>query len=339
MPQIEAVGGGRGVKPLRHFADNLDPFDEIAPSTVAMIILFGSIIFTTVGMAARDWLIGDKRAISAAMKMHSSSTDHSTQKDDAEGDFESRSPTGAKPQIQPWELSFVSTFILFSQIGCFGIILFGIYSLEDRHSRIISITSKSARTISMSGFDEDEFLFLILAVILYTFFVSWKRNDGKPEQYRNKELDETNVPDDVTQTSRTTTSRSKMKEKIRQRTIEMASLRQTIGTGCRDDASSHDSDFSKRLEDILLTDDTVFDSILDTIEDDIQSKDESELGLLEKGSKFLGLNFVHGQSQKICDVKRENDILNRSHTLEWKGFSYHANLSVQYGRILSSFFE
>lgn len=330
MPQIEAVGGGRGVKPLRHFADNLDPFDEIAPSTVAMIILFGSIIFTTVGMAARDWLIGDKRAISAAMKMHSSSTDHSTQKDDAEGDFESRSPTGAKPQIQPWELSFVSTFILFSQIGCFGIILFGIYSLEDRHSRIISITSKSARTISMSGFDEDEFLFLILAVILYTFFVSWKRNDGKPEQYRNKELDETNVPDDVTQTSRTTTSRSKMKEKIRQRTIEMASLRQTIGTGCRDDASSHDSDFSKRLEDILLTDDTVFDSILDTIEDDIQSKDESELGLLEKGSKFLGLNFVHGQSQKICDVKRENDILNRSHTLEWKGFISAIMLIYQY---------
>lgn len=331
MPQIEAVGGGRGVKPLQHLADNLDPFDEIAPSTVAMIILFGSIIFTTVGMAARDWLIGDKRAISAAMKTHtSSSTNHSTKKDDAEGDGESRSLTDIKPHIQPWEPSFVSTFILFSQIGCFGIILFVIYSLENRHKSIVSLTNTSARTISMSGFDEDEFVFWILAVILYTYFLSWKRNDGKPEQYRNKELSGANVPDDVTQTSHTTTSRSKMKEKIRQRTMEMASLRQTIETGGRDDASSQESDLSKRLEDVLLTDDTVFDSILDTIEDDIQSKDESAIGLLEKGSKFLGFNFSHGQCRAICDVKRENDILNRSHTLEWKGFISATMLIHQY---------
>ncbi len=38
-----------------------DPFDNLAASTIATIILFGSIIFATVGMAARAWLSGDKR--------------------------------------------------------------------------------------------------------------------------------------------------------------------------------------------------------------------------------------------------------------------------------------
>jgi len=319
MPQIEAVGGGRGIiHPLRHSSDNLDPFDDIAPSTVAMIILFGSIIFATVGMATRDWLIGDKRAISAAIQAHTIS---STSKIDyAEADGESRSRTNIKPQIQPWEPSFVSTFILMSQIGGFGIILFVIYSLD---------TSTAARPVSMSGFDEDEFVFWILAVLLYTYFVSWKRNDGKPEHFSNRTLDGAHVQDDATQTSRTTTSRSKMKEKIRQRTIEMASLRQKIETGNRDDgASSQGSDLSKRLEEVLLTDNTVFDSILDTIDDDIQIKDES--GLLEKGSKLLGFNFAHGQSRIICDVKRENDVLNRSQTLEWKGFLSATMLVYQY---------
>ena len=69
MPQIDAVGGGGrgGMKPSRYLADDVDLFDDIAPSTVAMIILFGSIIFATIGMGTRDWLMGDKRALSAAM--------------------------------------------------------------------------------------------------------------------------------------------------------------------------------------------------------------------------------------------------------------------------------
>lgn len=37
--------------------------DGLAPSTVAMIILFGSITFATVGMASRAWLWGDKRGV------------------------------------------------------------------------------------------------------------------------------------------------------------------------------------------------------------------------------------------------------------------------------------
>ena len=321
MPQIEAVGGGRGMKPTRHLADNLDPFDDIAPSTVAMIILFGSIIFTTVGMATRDWLVGDTRAISAAIKAHRKlSTNDSSKKDDAEGgESRSRMDIIINPQLQPWEPSFVSTFILFSQIGCFGIILFLIYSLEKQNLSITNTTTNSA----LFGFDEDEFVFWILAVVLYTYFVSWKRNDGKPEHYRNV------VSDDATQSSRTTTSRSKINEKIRQRTIEMATLRQTIDTNSRDGASSQGSDLSKRLEEVLLTDDTVFDSILDTIEDDIH-KDESVPGLLEKGSTFLGFNCSHEKSRTICDVKRENDILNRSQTLEWKGFITAVTLIYQY---------
>eukprot|EP00986_Skeletonema_menzelii_P020505 scaffold31375_cov166-Skeletonema_menzelii.AAC.1 len=325
MPQINAVGGGRGIHPLRHHADNLDPFDDIAPSTVAMIIFFGSIIFATVGMATRDWLVGDKRAISAALKAHStisSSTNYSSKKDYADADGESRSRSDIKPQIiQQWEPTFVSTVVLFSQIGFLGIILFVIYSLDK---------SSSDKPISMAGFDEDEFVFWILVILLYTYFVSWKRNDGKPEHRRNRTLDGAHVQDDATQTSHTTTSRSKMKEKIRQRTIEMASLRQRVEDGNRGDgASSQGSDLSKRLEEVLLTDDTVFDTILDTIDDDIQSKDESELGLLEKGSKFLGFN-VYGQFRRICDVKQENDVLNRSQTLEWKGLLSVIMLVYQY---------
>ena len=321
MPQINAVGGGRGIHPLRHLADNLDPFDDIAPSTVAMIILFGSIIFATAGMAARDWLGGDKRAISAAMKAHTMpSTNYSSKKDHA-GD--SRSRTDTKQIIQPWEPTFVSTFILFSQIGCFGIILFVIYSFEK---------SSAARPMPMmSGFDQDEFVFWILVVLLYTSFLSWKRNDGKPDHFSNKISSRAHVQDDATQTSRTTTSRTKMNEKIRQRTIEMASLRQTIETGNRDDGvSSQGSDPSKRLEEVLLTDNTVFDSILDTIDDDIQSKDESELGLLEKGSRFLGFNSPNGESRRMLDAKQENDVLNRSQTLEWKGFLSAIMLVYQY---------
>lgn len=323
MPQIDAVGGGRGIHPFRQLADNLDPFDDIAPSTVAMIILFGSIIFATAGMAARDWLGGDKRAISAALKAHTMPSKHYlSKKDYTKADDNSRSRTDTKQIIQPWEPTFVSTFILFSQIGCFGLILFFIYSLEK---------SSAARPMStMSGFDEDEFVFWILAVILYTYFLSWKRNDGKPDHLNNIIIP-SRVQDDASQTSKTTTSRSKMNEKIRQRTIEMTSLRQAIETGIRDDGvSSQGSEASKRLEEVLLTDNTVFDSILDTIDDDIESKDDSELGLLEKGSKFLGFNISNGQSRKILDVKPENDVLNRSQTLEWKGLLSVIMLVYQY---------
>lgn len=331
MPQIEAVGGGRGgMKPSRHFADDIDFFDPLAPSTVAMIILFGSIIFATIGMGTRDWLMGDKRALSAAMKSHAaiSSANDSSKKNDSESRADE---TIIKSQIQPWEPTFISTFILLFQISLFGIILFAIYSLESQTSSNAT-NARSMSVPSSSGFDEDEFIFLILAVSLYAYFISWKRNDGKLD---NKEVlldGVNNVSDDAaTHTSRTTTSRSKMKEKIRNRKLEMASLRQTIETGSKDDgASSQGSDLSKRLEEVLLTGDTVFDSILGTIEDDIHSKDESELGLLEKGSKFLGFNVANVRSWKICEVKRENDVLNRSQTLEWKGFVSIAMLIYQY---------
>lgn len=49
------------VSPLPLFKVDVDPLDGIAPSTVAMIILFGSLTFATVGMAAKAWMTGDKR--------------------------------------------------------------------------------------------------------------------------------------------------------------------------------------------------------------------------------------------------------------------------------------
>ena len=40
----------------------IDPMSEtMSPSTVAMFILFGSIIFATMGIAARVWHWGDMR--------------------------------------------------------------------------------------------------------------------------------------------------------------------------------------------------------------------------------------------------------------------------------------
>lgn len=307
MPQIEAVGGGRGMKPPRRFTDYLDPFDDIAPSTVAMIILFGSVIFATVSMATRDWLMGDKRAIAAAIKTHTSTSDSSK----IVGS-ESKSQI-----IQPWEPTFISTFTLFSHVSLFGLILFIIYSLEKQYLN---------RPISMPGFDEDECIAWILVIILYAYFVSWQRNDGKLG-HGNKVLDgAANVPDVATRTS----SRSKMQEKIRQRATKITSLRQNVEDCSKDDVSSQGSDLSKRLEEVLLTDDTVFDSILDTIEDDIHSKDERELGLLEKGSKLLGFKLARGKSRTVFDANPTNDVLNRSQTLEWKGFLSAAMLICQY---------
>ena len=59
MPSQTTYGGG---VPSRN---NDDPFDGVAPSTVAMVILFGSIMFATVGMTTRAVLWGDKRGMSA----------------------------------------------------------------------------------------------------------------------------------------------------------------------------------------------------------------------------------------------------------------------------------
>ena len=44
-------------------SSNVD--DLLAPSTVSMIILFGSVIFATAAMATRELLRGDKRGTSA----------------------------------------------------------------------------------------------------------------------------------------------------------------------------------------------------------------------------------------------------------------------------------
>ena len=42
-------------------SDDVDPLEDIAASTVAMIILFGSLTFATVSMMTRILLLGDKR--------------------------------------------------------------------------------------------------------------------------------------------------------------------------------------------------------------------------------------------------------------------------------------
>eukprot|EP00804_Cyclotella_cryptica_P005067 CCRYP_011503-RC/>CCRYP_011503-RC protein AED:0.06 eAED:0.06 QI:192/1/1/1/1/0.75/4/766/1109 len=56
-------GSSRTAASVSHAAD---PLEDIAASTVAMIILFGSLTFATVSMMTRALLLGDRRAISAA---------------------------------------------------------------------------------------------------------------------------------------------------------------------------------------------------------------------------------------------------------------------------------
>ena len=42
-------------------SDDIDPLENMAASTVAMFIMFGSLTFATVAMMTRAFLSGDKR--------------------------------------------------------------------------------------------------------------------------------------------------------------------------------------------------------------------------------------------------------------------------------------
>lgn len=57
-------GPARTVASVSH---DMDPLEDIATSTVAMIILFGSLTFATVSMMTRMLLIGDRRGVCSNM--------------------------------------------------------------------------------------------------------------------------------------------------------------------------------------------------------------------------------------------------------------------------------
>ena len=54
-------GGGYDQYAAPYSDDDIVNLDGIAPSTVAMFILFGSVMIATIGLGARAWLSGDKR--------------------------------------------------------------------------------------------------------------------------------------------------------------------------------------------------------------------------------------------------------------------------------------
>ncbi|KAL7540254.1 hypothetical protein ACHAXR_009980 [Thalassiosira sp. AJA248-18] len=349
--EIQYQGSGPENDFLQYAYSDEDLFDGVAPSTVAMVILFGSIMFATVGMATRAWRCGDKRAIHAAISIKVDSTasninsnvsSYSSVGDNQYGDNNSYSAasrisghsmssmgTQATTRIRPWEPTFISTFVLFYQASIFGLILFTVY-LIDNHpphgaARSQSTSYESSSTLE---FDEDQFVFWLLILLAYTCSVSWGRNDGRP----NSEP-KSNPP--RASKSPSVSSEAKSENPMRRRGPSSRSSVGSKSIGSKSSvsaASSEASDMSKRLEDVLLDDDSSFNNILDTIGSEINNHNDDGVGWMEQGSKLLGLPLrsENGDERTVQNIKPENDILNRCQTLEWKGILSASLLIYQY---------
>lgn len=138
------------------YDDSATDMQSIGPSTVAMLILFGSVTFATVGMAARTWLLGDNRAIRAALSITSPS----------------HSRNGHQKMPRPLEYTYVSIYSLLHHVTLFGLALFAIYILE--HHPPFPHEERAE-------FDSDYLMFLILGVV-WIGWHSMERNDGKAEK-------------------------------------------------------------------------------------------------------------------------------------------------------------
>jgi hypothetical protein len=114
-------------------------------STVATAMLFGSITFATVALATRTWLIGDSRALLAAMK----------------------------PRAQPLNVqSFTSIYTLLHHFTVFGLILFFAYICENHP--LFPHDEKS--------YDRDHFFFMIALLFLFSFYTVHKNESVKAPQ-------------------------------------------------------------------------------------------------------------------------------------------------------------
>eukprot|EP01082_Thalassiosira_pseudonana_P013233 g11715.t1 g11715 contig6:445793-447421(+) len=411
------------VSPLPLFKLDVDPLDGIAPSTVAMIILFGSLTFATVGMAAKAWMTGDKRAILAAISIkptpstpevmnlnsteyHDDSTsvqhldDHQSIRssgsrgslrdrsvggkqsgtgsallkkqsdkwnnpidennvydgDNSQGEVLSKlsrsiatrpvancvlshnSTTNTPTTIQPWEPTFISTFVLFYHATVFGLLLFIVYLLEKHppFGRASSDLGSMASNETLSRFDSDQFVFWTIVIVFYAYFVSWRRNDGR------QVIDANPQPQPQQSKSVTTTiNESPRKQGMNQnskRNVEAASRRTknvlsellSDGTSVASKDSSQESGLSRRLEEVLL-DDVLGHEDHETIDETVYSEDDHSEGWVEKGSKMLGLDG-YGLNKRgvVRDAKPEEDVMNGFQTLEIKGFLSVAMLIFQY---------
>ncbi|EED93511.1 predicted protein [Thalassiosira pseudonana CCMP1335] len=323
------------VSPLPLFKLDVDPLDGIAPSTVAMIILFGSLTFATVGMAAKAWMTGDKR------EYHDDSTsvqhldDHqSIRSSGSRGSLRDRSVGGKQ--------SGTGSALLKKQSDKWN-------NPIDENNVYDGDNSQGERSIHRLGervqiLDQwhqtkrcrDLTVFWTIVIVFYAYFVSWRRNDGR------QVIDANPQPQPQQSKSVTTTiNESPRKQGMNQnskRNVEAASRRTknvlsellSDGTSVASKDSSQESGLSRRLEEVLL-DDVLGHEDHETIDETVYSEDDHSEGWVEKGSKMLGLDG-YGLNKRgvVRDAKPEEDVMNGFQTLEIKGFLSVAMLIFQY---------
>ncbi|KAL7548271.1 hypothetical protein ACHAWF_011562 [Thalassiosira exigua] len=307
---------------------NIDPFDDVGPSTVAVAILFGSITFATVGMAARAVLWGDKRAIRAAISTMSGRYAEnkftcSSSVGNGFGYAENhsysvashKSPGYCVNRIHTWEpKSFVSTFVLFSHATLVGLILFLVYIIENHPPHMKARHQSNPASSSSIEFDEDQFSCWLILLLSYGYFVSWQRNIDRPNDDHKPQIPP--APETISEKSGQVMRRRKFGPNSH--VTSKGSKSSVSGT------SSGSSDVSKRLEDVLLDDDASFNQVLDTI-DDIKHKKSSNAGWMNA----FGLHFDDSPGP-VQEVHPDEDILNKYQTLEWKGLLSAALLIYKY---------
>jgi len=275
---------------------------------------------------------GDNRSVSSRISSHSHSNNYH------------HSHT-----IQQYESNnFISTFILFYQLSLLGLLLFCIYVIDNypffgaARSSIEPISYLSSNYYNLE-FDEDQFVFWILVLVVYGYVVSWQRNDGKPiGDYRKTE----NIAAESPSVAKSKSSQAKRKitgrrQRHRKHNVD-ASLTSKSSTSDNDNNNSDNNDINTRLDDVLLDDgeeEASFETILDTIESDVLTHKSGVHKTLstwpERVSKFFGLHYLNeksigGSNTVVVDVKPEEDVFNRYQTLEMKGFLSAALLIYQY---------
>lgn len=129
--------------------DDADFFLASRPSTVGMVLCFGTITFTATAMAARTFLLGDSRAIVAAsnFKLHHTAS--------------------------PFENSFVSVFVLLYHFMLMGLFLLSTYIIQ--HHPPFPHGDRAS-------FDPDYLAFLCFLMILFAF-ANVRRNDGRDRNF------------------------------------------------------------------------------------------------------------------------------------------------------------
>jgi len=142
----------------------------ISSSAVSMIILFGTVTLTTVGMATRTWLIGDTRALKAAHNAFLNiyfSRNYSSSSFITTGFVSSFSSINSNNNNGGWDYNCI--YILLFHLTIFGFILFLLYLFE-YYPPFPNVVRSEA--------DPDSIAFMIVLAILVSWKYSIVRNDS-----------------------------------------------------------------------------------------------------------------------------------------------------------------